>query len=282
MKHEWWKLGWHSQFQTVHSMIQGAWCYSKYWHHPSSDVLVVLLHGQLANSHWWRPIAGRLAEKYCVLAVDFSGMGDSQWRECYDFQTHVNEVMHVIDLMARKQIVTVGHSYGGLVGLALAASNIHGHQGHMMVDSPLMALFDENKPSTRQSSRFKAQIVHYPSQKAICERFRLIPAQPILIPELAEAVAFHSATQDNEGWRWKFDPHVLAFSHSGGRLATKVSPELTYIAGEKSVFWNDRYKDILKTHHIQLEMISEGYHALPLDVPEALYVKISQQLKRIM
>jgi pimeloyl-ACP methyl ester carboxylesterase len=282
MNLDWWKAGWQSAYQTVHSRIDDAWCYSKYWHHPSSDLLVVLLHGQLANSHWWRPIAGMLAQDHSVLAVDFSGMGDSQWRDTYSFDLHVKEVKHVIELMAKKHVVTIGHSYGGLVGLSLASHHQKNHLGHMMIDSPLTALFDDQRSSSSQSSRLKAQIVHYQSQEAICERFRIVPPQPILIESLANAVAIESSIQDEQGWRWKFDPNVLALSHPGGKLSTDVKTKLAYIAGGSSVFWSESYKKRLEACDIDLRVIPEGYHALPLDVPEDLYIQINQQLDRMV
>ncbi len=279
MINDWWKIGWQSSYQTVHSMIDDAWCYSKYWHHPHSDLLVVLLHGQLANSHWWRPIAGQLAKDCSVLAVDFSGMGDSQWRENYSFLTHVLEVKHISQLMNKKHFVTIGHSYGGLVGLSLAAHNLSAHKGHIMIDSPMAVLFEEQAPSRFIDSRIKAQVVHYPDQKTLCSRFRIIPPQPILIPSLAEAVALESVILDEKGWRWKFDPNVLAFMHTGGRLATDVKPILSYIAGGESVFWKGSYAMLLDKHQVAYQVIPKAHHALLLDAPEALYQTIQQQLQ---
>ena len=42
-----------------------------------------LIHGYSAHAHWWDFIAPSFLEDYCVVAIDLSGMGDSEHRNSY-------------------------------------------------------------------------------------------------------------------------------------------------------------------------------------------------------
>ena len=58
---------------------------------------VVLLHGFNAHSYWWSHIAPFFTEKYCVIALDFSGMGESDHREEYSQEIYSKEIKAVLE-----------------------------------------------------------------------------------------------------------------------------------------------------------------------------------------
>jgi pimeloyl-ACP methyl ester carboxylesterase len=43
----------------------------------------MLLHGNAAHLGWWSFLAPLLAGQYRVVALSFSGMGASSWRDAY-------------------------------------------------------------------------------------------------------------------------------------------------------------------------------------------------------
>ena len=53
---------------------------------------LLLLHGYNAHSFWWDHIAPALTERHCVVALDFSGMGESARREEYSQEIFVEDV----------------------------------------------------------------------------------------------------------------------------------------------------------------------------------------------
>ena len=45
---------------------------------------LMLCHGNGAHAHWYDFIGPAMAAEYHVIAMTFSGMGDSDWRDSYD------------------------------------------------------------------------------------------------------------------------------------------------------------------------------------------------------
>jgi pimeloyl-ACP methyl ester carboxylesterase len=85
---------------------------------------VLLLHGLAGSTYSWRFVAPRLAAAgYRVIALDLKGFGASgkPLDEDYDIVDHAQVVRSFLAAMGLRHISVVGHSMGGLVGLALAS-----------------------------------------------------------------------------------------------------------------------------------------------------------------
>jgi len=54
---------------------------------------LLLINGFNAQSHWWDFIAPALSDEFHVMAIDYSGSGDSGHRDSYDLDTFSDEVM---------------------------------------------------------------------------------------------------------------------------------------------------------------------------------------------
>ncbi|MGH6989112.1 MAG: alpha/beta fold hydrolase [Stellaceae bacterium] len=78
----------------------------------------VLVHGAWAGSLVWRPIAQRLRKAgHEVYTPTLTGLGERKHltnREV-DLDTHIQDVLGVIDYEDLTDFVLVGHSYGGMV-----------------------------------------------------------------------------------------------------------------------------------------------------------------------
>ena len=73
---------------------------------------LLLLHGYNAHSHWWDHIAPSLTENHCVVALDFSGMGDSDRRGEYSQEVYADDIKGVIDDMSWESCTCIAHSMG--------------------------------------------------------------------------------------------------------------------------------------------------------------------------
>ncbi len=97
----------------------------------TANVPVLLLHGVPQTSSVWRDLMPLLAEDRIVIAPDLKGLGASEHRPPYDRPTLARElaalVLHVLDDMGAAgeddpvRIDVVGHDFGGVLALALAA-----------------------------------------------------------------------------------------------------------------------------------------------------------------
>jgi len=177
----------------------------------------VLVHGGAAHSGWWDHIAPFLSSTHRVIAPDLSGHGDSDRRDAYDLDTWAQELLAVAAAAGssgRPKIV--GHSLGGWV-TATAAMN-YGQQidSILVIDSPLR----ERAPEEARLRDHKPRTTGYRSRDEINARFRVVPAQEVMLPYIARHIAHESVCKTSAGWTWKFDPAIFA-----GRLDPETPTE---------------------------------------------------------
>ncbi len=83
--------------------------------------LLVLLHGLGANAAVWQPLLPLIAHHWPGrwLAPDFRGHGLSSHRDSYALDDHIGDLLPL--LADEPEVLILGHSMGGAVGIALAA-----------------------------------------------------------------------------------------------------------------------------------------------------------------
>ena len=82
---------------------------------------IVLLHGYLETLEIWEAFAVPLAKQYRVITLDLPGHGLSGWNGgIHTMEFMGDAVKGVLDKLAVKQCLLVGHSMGGYVALAFA------------------------------------------------------------------------------------------------------------------------------------------------------------------
>jgi pimeloyl-ACP methyl ester carboxylesterase len=90
------------------------------WEGEGSPVLC--LHGLASNARWWDLVAGYLAPRYRVVAVDLRGHGRSDRPEHgYGFPEVGGDLVSLVADLELRNPVVVGHSWGASVALWLAA-----------------------------------------------------------------------------------------------------------------------------------------------------------------
>jgi len=169
---------------------------------------LVFVHGGAAHAHWWSFLAPMFAKRWHAVALDLSGHGDSGRRDRYDHRLWAEEVVAVADAAGfPSPPVVVGHSLGGLVTIQLASTHCDRLAGAVIVDSPVR----EPDPESRAGARGQAFRTPgtYPDEATAIEHFRLIPPQPCENQYIVDHIARLSLHETDEGWTWKFDPHLF-------------------------------------------------------------------------
>ncbi len=170
---------------------------------------IVFVHGGAAHAHWWSHIAPHFADDYRVAALDLSGHGDSGRRDQYGLTAWTQEIMAVAgDAGIEGPPIVVGHSMGGFVSIATAATYADDVAGIVIYDSPVTRV-DPEVEAARRDGVFKPPRVYTDLDEAI-RRFRTIPAQDNYEPYVMAHVARHSLRETEGGWRWKFDDRVFS------------------------------------------------------------------------
>ena len=83
--------------------------------------VLVLVHGITSTSETWRRVMAPLAERYCVIAPDLRGHGQSAGpRGDYSLGAHASGVRDLLVTLERERATFVGHSLGGGIVMQLA------------------------------------------------------------------------------------------------------------------------------------------------------------------
>lgn len=175
---------------------------------------LMLIHGNTAHADWWSFIAPILAQDYRVAAISLSGMGGSDWRESYDFETFAQEARAGAEAAGLyddgAKPIYIGHSFGGANVFYQATRHPDWMRAAILVDTgfggPPPAAEGFKAPETRT----KPNRVYATLPEALA-RFRLMPPQGCKNAYIADFIARRSlkpAPLDGggEGWTWRFDP----------------------------------------------------------------------------
>jgi pimeloyl-ACP methyl ester carboxylesterase len=184
-------------------LINGIRIHYLEWPGPPQAPTVVLWHGYLAHAHWWDFVAPWLAKQYRVVAPDFSGMGDSQYRSDYTEAAYHDEILGFAEQVAGPKCIAIGHSFGGRALLYACAERPELFTRVIVVDSrlgsaedPIRGFDEEWRPKKR-----------YADGQEILSRFLLRPPEPAPAVALAH-IARCSVKQEGDAWVWKFDENV--------------------------------------------------------------------------
>ncbi|MDR3526949.1 MAG: alpha/beta hydrolase [Rhizomicrobium sp.] len=260
--------------QHEHVMVEGARVHYLRWGDRSKPGLL-LVHGNAAHAYWWSVIAPFLSRDYHVVAIDLSGMGDSEWRPAgYSMECFASEVLAVCEhsgmLALDEPPVIIGHSFGGFV--TILAGALYGERlaGTIILDSPV------NPPDRPRPGppAFRPHNI-YPDIAAALARFRLLPPQVCENLYLLDYVARHSLRQVGSGFTWKFDPQIWR-NFSIGDMAARLRDTKCRIAifrGEHSILMPPAIGEFmfnLLGRSAPVVEIPQAQHHMMLDQPLAL------------
>ncbi|MCW8158370.1 alpha/beta hydrolase [Stutzerimonas xanthomarina] len=199
---------------------------------PERPVLL-LVHGMRAHAHWWDAIAPYFSDDYRVVALDLSGMGDSDHRQRYPDQFGALDIIDLIEGAELGPVTGVGHSYGGSRLLHACADRPDLFK-HLVVLDSFIVLPEAEIPIDSANTTSKR---YYPDLSSALQRYRLMPEQPDPVLPILARIARHSLREEEKGWCWKFDinlPTGVAHEENGVSLLPRVLRPVDVIYGECS------------------------------------------------
>jgi pimeloyl-ACP methyl ester carboxylesterase len=244
------------------------------------DAAVILLHGNGASADWWSFIAPAMARNgKHVVAMSFSGMGGSDWRDSYQMDNFVAEILAVMTAQDLHKPVLAGHSFGGFPALMTALDHADKLSGLIMLDSGIEPPGEE---WTGPPKRTAPNRVYATLQKALA-RFRLAPPQPCETHWALDYVARTSLKAVEGGWTWRFDPFLwnsfvfAPVSH----LTLDLKVPTIIMRGANSYLLADRIFDYMRSilpPTTGFATIPEANHHIMLDQPLATLAAIEAAL----
>jgi pimeloyl-ACP methyl ester carboxylesterase len=228
--------------------------------------LLLFVHGYTACWRWLEPALERLdPARYHAYALDLRGAGESDRPPSgYTIEQYAEDVFQFCRALRLQNLVYVGHSMGGLIGIQMALSHRELLRGLVLVDpAPADAL--ELSPEQQQLLDVVANQITTNRDVALgwyqlC--FQRPPAQH-LIETLLEAGMSVSAAHARDSMR-SFLSTTL-----GERLGEISTPALL-IAGDRDALVP--LQSMLATHRripgCGLHVFHRVGHSPPLEVPE--------------
>lgn len=83
---------------------------------------VLAIHGVYGSGLRFRRLGEEGIGEMRVVAPDLRGHGHSPWEPPWDHETHVASLIGVLDALGLERAAVIGHSFGGLLAMRLAAA----------------------------------------------------------------------------------------------------------------------------------------------------------------
>lgn len=184
---------------------------------------LLLLHGTRDHARSWDWTARALRDRWHVIAVDLRGHGDSQWSPdgAYLAAFQVLDLADLIDSLGYERVTIVAHSFGGNISARYSALFAQRVSKLVLVDGmgpsdPVLAKWAERGPVIRTQEwlekRRETTSKKVRRMASIEEAIeRMAAANKHLSPEQARHLAIHGVRRYDDGYGWKYDPHIGNF-----------------------------------------------------------------------
>ncbi|MFT4918024.1 MAG: pimeloyl-ACP methyl ester carboxylesterase [Zhongshania aliphaticivorans] len=236
---------------------------------PPNSPVMLFVHGYRANAHWWDEVVTAFAGDYRIIVPEFSGMGQSSWRDSYDQCQGARDLIAVIKALDLMIDVAVAHSWGGHQTAVLCRDYPERIRQLILLDSFFMVGPDQDIPAGAAIGNTR---VYVNKDEAIL-RFRTSPRQPI--PERRRAaLAAASLCEVEGGWSWAYDPNLPLLDPSDddeALLKALYMPCDFILAGQGGVVSHERAQATAELSRCRsLIVFDDAHHHLMLECPERL------------
>lgn len=125
---------------------------------------IVLLHGYLSDSRYWRTLAAELAQSHRVVTIDLLGFGRSPkpTHAEYSLAKHVDAVARTLQPITDKPVVLIGHSMGALIAAQLSLDHPQLVQRLVLVNMPVFASSQQAREVLQGTSRLYRAMLYSP------------------------------------------------------------------------------------------------------------------------
>ena len=244
---------------------------------------LILLHGYNAHSNWWSHIAPFFTDKYCVVSLDFSGMGNSDNREEYSQEIYSTEIETVVKDMGWNQVICLAHSMGGAIATYSTSMYPHLFSKLILLDS--IIILPPEKAEIMKSRRPKSRMdISSDSLESASSRFRLMPPQTCENDYILEHIAKTSYKKIDDGWVLKADPKISnSYQYNDlHEIFMKIDIDIELVYGQLSQILTQDVLDYMiyvgQLSEDKIHRIDGAMHHLFLDKP----IEFSEVIKKII
>jgi pimeloyl-ACP methyl ester carboxylesterase len=253
---------------------------------PGGAKNLLLLHGSTANAWWWEDFARNMSGEYRLVALDQRGHGDSEAVKppAYSPLDYAQDIGRFLDFCALRDAVIVGHSQGGINALAFAREHPDAVRAVVAVDIALTSSSRRDRFLVRLKN---LPIVAYPDLEMAKARFRLMPHEGDIDPEVLARVAERClGLAPAGGYIFKFDRD--SFYGSDGidvleSLRLVRVPMLLVRGGRSRIMTAEAAQRALQLNPLaRLSVIEDAHHHVLIERPAALAAIVKEFVSDIV
>jgi pimeloyl-ACP methyl ester carboxylesterase len=246
---------------------------------------ILCVHGGAAHAHWYDFFAPGFTGDYHVHSLDLRGHGDSEWMDPpdYTYEVYISDVDEVMQRLALRDVVLVGHSMGGLVSLLYTATHPERIRALIVVDSSVRMPEDRAAMLRDVGSRPGSR---YASRDEFVSRYRLRPGGTSAAPEIVRHLAERGARQLPDGhWTHKFDRNVYAQRNGldGVPYWGRIRVPALLVKGSRSQRITPEILADVRTlcPHVEFAEVPHSEHHIFLDNPRGFERAVKAFLARL-
>jgi pimeloyl-ACP methyl ester carboxylesterase len=249
---------------------------------PSPGLL--FLHGFRAHSHWWDHLVYDFASDFRVASMDFSGFGDSDWRDSYSARMLAEEVLAVVAVCDIAPVTIVAHSFGATIAAHACALRPDVVRRLIMLDARM--LIPGIPPADHQELRkMGASPPLYSTEAEIRARFRLVPPSSSVSAVLLDHIARTSYHRSGEYFAWKFDGMIdPQLDDDPNRwVPPGITTNADFVYGDRSAVVSPEVAVLIAAHFPNCGApiaVPDCDHHILLEQPAALRAMIEQLVSR--
>lgn len=196
----WLESAWAQEAEVRAVEVEGATVRYRGWNLAATEQPgLVFVHGYMAHARWWDHIAPRFANRYRVIAPDFTGMGDSERRPEYSRRQFAREILAAADHAGLDRLTIVAHSFGAATTLYACSIATDRVARAIVIDAHIFRAERDAEMEVRPERFFT-------TREEAEDRFRLVPSGMWPDPDVLAYITRHAVVETPNGWTWKFDP----------------------------------------------------------------------------
>jgi pimeloyl-ACP methyl ester carboxylesterase len=175
-----------------------------YDHGGEGDRLLVLLHGLGATRHVWNPMLAQGRWNGRWIAPDLRGHGASPHASDYSLAAHAGDIAELGNVHApSNEIIVLGHSMGGAVGLELASGS-HGFTPKQVFGVGIKVSWNADELAGMRKMASMSVKFFQTQEEAVSRYLKVSGLHGLIAPDSEEAIA--GVAQTAESWRLAYDP----------------------------------------------------------------------------
>ena len=236
---------------------------SLHYHITGSGPTIILLHGFLSDSRYWRGITSSLSQHYRVVTIDLLGFGKSPKPKTatYSLAYQAQLVAKTIKDVSDEPVSILAHSMGALIACQVALDNPARVRKLILSNMPLYASAEQVRDILRQTGVFYRLGLHSPASHVL---WPIVKALAYLrVPHRSRGFSPHHTHHSRKGSL----THTLEASDALQLLAQLTTPTHLIVGKYDRSVYQQNLSTFSPPPSLTIEYVDTGHHT-PLHRPD--------------